>query len=298
MAGVKLGLASLIAVACLMMLAGACSNPTPPSAVPVPAGPQTPAPQPVVPFPPGHLPFQTPPAIWTVSGLIVDETTSGPRPVADAFVNIWMEVNGGANGYHAGHPRTDSAGHFSLSGVPVGTALIFAAGSGYRQPCAAVFDVNGDTTHNVFLVSDPSLVGSTLPGGMDTLPILTGVVYESTPNGRVPVEGASIEVEAIMDLVTATTLSDADGRYQVCGLPGATKGFWPSFDVYASKDGYGLTDAVASLNGTVTTLDIELRRTTSSTAALPRKRIRTAADPKDSARPRVPLAQNDRRNPN
>lgn len=169
-------------------------------------------------------------------------------------------------GYHAGHPLTDASGHFSLSNEPVGTALIFAYKDGWRQPCATVFDINGNTSHDVFLVSDPSYVGTALPAELTTAPTLTGIVYETTAAGRVPVAGAAVGVEVEPDLPTATTMTDANGRYLICGLPSGTKGFPALLSLSAGKGGYVTTDLATTLSGSVTTLDVEIHKTPPSGA--------------------------------
>jgi hypothetical protein len=235
------------------------------------ANPQTPRPVPA-PFPP----FATPPKIWTLTGTVVDELPTGPRPVSDAGVSVWMQVPNG--GYAAGGATTDDAGHFSIGGLPAGTVRLYAFASGARQPCAVIFDIAANMSHDVEVVLDPSFVGTSLPPDMSTPPVLTGMVYETTSTGRLPVAGASLETDAIMDLVTATTTTDANGRYQLCGLPGGTKGFWQTFDLWAWKDGYGLAYSEATLTGPVTSLDIEIRHTGPLTS-------RSTRSQKDSRKP-------------
>jgi hypothetical protein len=187
--------------------------------------------------------------------------------VAGAEVAIWINLASPRAGYAAGQPISDASGHFSLSNEPVGTALIFAYKDGWRQPCATVFDITGNTSHDVLLVSDPSYVGAALPAALTTAPSLTGIVYETTPAGRVPVAGASVGVEVEPDLPTATTMTDANGRYLMCGLPSGTKGFPALLGLSAGKDGYGTADVATTLSGPVTTLDVEIRKTSASSAA-------------------------------
>jgi hypothetical protein len=65
-----------------------------------------------------------------------------------------------------------------------------------------------------------------------------------------------VELDGLCGLgwVAATTLTDADGRYVLCGLAGE-----PSTYVYASKSGYRLFESNVALTGN-TSLDIEMRR--------------------------------------
>jgi hypothetical protein len=104
-----------------------------------------------------------------------------------------------------------------------------------------------------------------LPADLTTPPLLTGLVYETTPAGRLPVAGASVEADDSIGLVIATTMTDANGRYQLCNLPALR-----TFDVYAWKDGYGLTDVPALQTDPLTTIDIEIGRTRQSASRSPR----------------------------
>ena len=84
-----------------------------------------------------------------------------------------------------------------------------------------------------------------------------GLVFEITAQGRQPVAQARVELDMIYGLgdVSATTLTDTDGRYVLCGLSGHDSTY-----VYASKAGYRLGDVgTVALNGD-TVHDIELQR--------------------------------------
>ena len=48
---------------------------------------------------------------------------------------------------------------------------------------------------------------------------MTGTVVETIPFGARPVSGVFIDFEPIMDFPAATTYSDANGRFGLCGLP-------------------------------------------------------------------------------
>jgi hypothetical protein len=47
-------------------------------------------------------------------------------------------------------------------------------------------------------------------------------VYENAVDGRRPVPGASVDFEPVMDFPAATTYTDAQGRFLLCGLPDGT----------------------------------------------------------------------------
>ena len=72
---------------------------------------------------------------------------------------------------------------------------------------------------------------------------VSGVVFEATPAGRQPVEGASVGWEALLDTVVSETRSDAAGRYLLCGLPLGRIG-----GVFAQKT--GRRDALLCVRGT------------------------------------------------
>ena len=56
---------------------------------------------------------------------------------------------------------------------------------------------------------------------------VSGLVFEATPTGRQPVEGASVGWEGLSDTVLAETRSDGVGRYLLCSLPlGRTSGLF------------------------------------------------------------------------
>ena len=86
---------------------------------------------------------------------------------------------------------------------------------------------------------------------------LSGTVFETTALGRQPVPGVRVELDMLFGSgdVSATTLTDSDGRYVLCGLGGVASTY-----VYASKSGYQLADVgFVRLNGN-TIRDIELQR--------------------------------------
>ena len=141
--------------------------------------------------------------------------------------------------------------------APIGSRVRLGTGGAGYQPCAVTIAVEGDVTRDVHVVEDPRQLGARLPPELlaDTL-TLSGQVFEIDESGRHPVAAVRVETDGLfgLGLVTATTLTDADGRYVLCGLQGD-----PSTVVFASKQGYQLFEATTPLNGN-TTLDIEIRR--------------------------------------
>ena len=83
------------------------------------------------------------------------------------------------------------------------------------------------------------------------------MVFENTPGGKQPVSGVRLEVDMLWGLgdVSATTLTDSDGHYVLCGLTGNSP------YVYASKAGFKGSDVgTVSLTNGNTIRDIELQR--------------------------------------
>jgi hypothetical protein len=82
-------------------------------------------------------------------------------------------------------------------------------------------------------------------------------VYEDATEGRrTPLVDVRVSLDSLdgLGFVAATTLTDADGRYILCGLDDD-----PSTYVFAWKEGYRLFESRVQLAGN-TTEDIELRR--------------------------------------
>ena len=82
-------------------------------------------------------------------------------------------------------------------------------------------------------------------------------MYEQTDDfRRTPLADVRVELDGLGGLgwVAATTLTDASGRYILCGLADE-----PSTYVYASKSGYKLFDSAVKVAGN-TTFDIEMHR--------------------------------------
>ena len=129
--------------------------------------------------------------------------------------------------------------------------------------CVTAIGASGNTNLDVHVIADPAQLGAHLPGALlvDT-PTLSGRVFETTALGRQPVPGVLLEVDMFSGLgdVSATTLTDADGGYVLCGLGGAGASFTGSPYIYASKSGYQLADVGTVLVNGNTVRDIELQR--------------------------------------
>lgn len=119
---------------------------------------------------------------------------------------------------------SDSGGRYSVAGLPVwGVSAWLSTSSresGYVQPCAAApILMSSDTTTDFQLVSvaDAAAGVATALVTSSESRAISGTVFEPTPNGRHPVQGAWVGWDA--DNVRADTRSDAVGHYALCGLP-------------------------------------------------------------------------------
>jgi hypothetical protein len=72
-------------------------------------------------------------------------------------------------------------------------------------------------------------------GSVDSSPgvkqLITGSVYETTPNGRRPIASADVWLDLSSDAYIANTETDASGRFTFCGV-------WTPVRVDVSREGY------------------------------------------------------------
>jgi hypothetical protein len=162
-------------------------------------------------------------------------------------------------------------GRYSFS-VRIGSLLRVAVGASSQptyQPCVAIVSVSRNTERDVHVVVDANQLGAHLPAELlAETPTLSGTVFENTAEGRQPVAGVLLEVDMMAGLgdVSATTLTDSDGRYVLCGLDGArlpdgsTAALAASPYLWAVKNGFKTAEVgTVKLNGN-TVRDIELAR--------------------------------------
>jgi hypothetical protein len=184
--------------------------------------------------------------------LEVTATSAEPLPRAELWVTVEEHPDARTTRtYQFGKVTADAQGRYEVSPLPAGLIWIRNQRATHTQPCAAPVKVDGDTSFDVELVSvrNPQPPRSVRPL------IVSGTVFETTANGRSPVAGVKIFAEKILDFVAAETLTDAEGRYLLCGLPAG------SWSVWTLKDGYqmgGDVDSVPLISNR--TFDIEIRR--------------------------------------
>ncbi|MGH9239967.1 MAG: hypothetical protein ACRD3G_18145 [Vicinamibacterales bacterium] len=141
-----------------------------------------------------------------------------------------------------------------MATVPTSRVFAFAWDAPeLQQRCLASATVNRDTTIDVELIriDGSSVDGSSAPPAAAS-PLITGFIYESTPQGRKPLRGVHISVQASWDVWVAYTQTDEAGRFFLCRVnapvemvasSGEHDEWWQSIP--------GTTDMV---------LDIELKR--------------------------------------
>jgi hypothetical protein len=189
-------------------LGAGCSSDVSPAATPLqPSPPATPS---------------APPSVSALSGTVVEWSPLGERPIGGVSVNAWVKQERSAYSYWFRHgPRaTDADGRYELTNLPIGaTVYLDVRKPGYLQQCAAEIAILG-TAHQL----DARLVSETvISASADAVPPapgrhVRGVVYDVTAEGRRPAAKAYVWFEAGMDFDTATTVSDAQGRFLLCGL--------------------------------------------------------------------------------
>ena len=103
-------------------------------------------------------------------------------------------------------------------------SLVYLSSAGHR-PCLTAVDTSGVsevTDVDLHVVTDRTRLGASLPPELlQQSHRVTGVVFEPQPDGsRVPIAGVWVGLDGAMGdgMVVADTLTDADGRYILCGV--------------------------------------------------------------------------------
>jgi hypothetical protein len=191
----------------------------------------------------------------TVSGTVWIHDGGGVRPDANGRMFGWVQEP--TQGRTTGQVPTDGSGRFSFP-VPHGAQVRLQSSiNNAYQPCQVTVRADSDVMQDIHAVVDHQQLGAQLPAEfLAHTPLLSGVVFEQTDDGRRPLSDVRVELDGLggMGLVAATTLTDANGRYILCGL-----GDERSTYLFASKTGYRLFESGVTLGGN-TNLDIEMRK--------------------------------------
>jgi hypothetical protein len=186
-----------------------------------------------------------------------------------ASAGVGVQIDGIENGVGA---MTDAAGHYqltlSVSGNPHQPATLWgqAFKAGYIQQCAASATVIADSARldirltsiaNLFMARPMSDPGSRT---------MSGIVFQATPTGPRPVQGATVGWYAFIDESdgVAKTVTDAGGFYLLCGLPQTriVSGDIYSGGFYAGKEGEGYASQIPIVEAGTTdvVLNLELKK--------------------------------------
>ena len=194
------------------------------------------------------------PTYVNVSGTVWVHDAERVRPYAGGNVYGWFQTAHYGRGVDP--VVTASDGTYLLK-VPVNSRLHIFVTPAVYQPCAVILEVSGDVTRDLRGVSDRRQLGASLPQELRSQsPTVSGVVFEETPEGRRGLSDVRVAWDGSggADLETATTLTDSDGRYVLCGLDRSR----PIY-IGVSKPGYLTSAKGVTLTGDATTLDIQLR---------------------------------------
>ena len=194
---------------------------------------------PTAPTPPGP---GTPPAVtYSLSGVVSEMTATGAAPIEGATV---AEQSGRT-------VVTDANGHYSLSGLTEMNRVISVSRNGYVTGTRTV-TMAGDTQLDIRLERIQSYT-------------LSGVVFEITGDGKIPLEGVEVYCDSCGSPDGHTFVyTDAKGFYS---LSWTTNGVHPLF---VTKSGYEIfdpagtgRDAFGRISATVrgdTVFDVQLVR--------------------------------------
>src|SRR5262245_326461 len=201
-----------IAVGFLAAVAMACGSQ---SSSTLPAAPTVPA-----------IPSSTPVPTTTtyrLSGAVQERTRQGAQPIANASVNLWVDT--GRFGYSYwwmnGPVYSDASGKFQMPNLPPAIGWLTVYKEGYVQQCALPainLDTNAENLEVTLVARENASVDKLSVPGSVRGRILAGRIVENTPSGVQPVAGAFVGFDPVPAFPVATTYSDANGRYLLCGL--------------------------------------------------------------------------------
>jgi hypothetical protein len=130
------------------------------------------------------------------------------RPLAGRSVWLWVSQERGGAGRSL---TTDQDGRYSAR-VPRSRVFVTSLSSDRQQPCVATVVVDKDATLDVQVVP----TGSAADPPTAPSPLITGMVYETTQTGRMPVRRALVALDESIDNYVAWTYTDDEGRFFLC----------------------------------------------------------------------------------
>jgi hypothetical protein len=257
----------LVTVAQLATRDGETLSPGSPAPVATATPPVTPSPCPSASPTPSHratpypgLPsstfFPTPCLTHRITGTITELSPQGQRPVEGARIDVYLYASN-----RSGHWMSDvtgADGRYELWGIFTNAIAVLSAGKvdgRYVQPCVHEVTVTSDMSVDIEIVPQSAGgAGANAAARRGTGPFLTGVVFGRGPDGtRATIPDAMV----FLDNVVATTITDADGRYVLCGIPRGRHEFAAiaagGYDIF--KNPPRTIDIAGDM-----TLDVELKR--------------------------------------
>jgi hypothetical protein len=203
----------------------------------------------------------TPGVTHTITGMITELGPQGQRPVAGARIDVYLYSSQRSGHWMSDITETD--GRYELWGIPSGAIALLYSGKGngleYVQPCVHEVTVTSDLSLDIEIVprsAGGAATNAAARRGPGTF--LTGVVYGQLPDGtRAPLPDAVVWLDGDQAPLAAITITDADGRYVLCGIPRGRHDF-----AATAEGGYDIfrnpprpIDVAGDM-----TLDVELRR--------------------------------------
>lgn len=200
------------------------------------------------------------PLSYVVSGILSETVDGVSRPLAGRQVRLYISgtcgqpIPGDCRPETGRQLLTHDNGRYTAQ-VPKSWVFV-SANVGELQPCVASAAVDKDTTIDVQVV--PAGRSSTPPPTAS--PMITGLVYETTPQGRNPLRGVDVWLEVGYEgYFVAGNQTDDAGRFFLCRVNGPFPVNVPVL-MYAFLSGYQ-HQRVGSILGTgAMFFEIELRR--------------------------------------
>jgi len=197
------------------------------------------------------------PATYVVSGTVTETVNGVSRPAAGRKVDIYISPTICDSGQpnkpclpeNGAVVETDQNGRYTAPVTVLPKTLVYVAGAGIhaagQQPCLASALVDKDTIIDVEVFP----VGSSLTPPPSASPMISGLVYETTPQGRKPVRGvvAWLEVGWADAYLAAKTQTDDAGRFFFCRVNAPVR---MGVSRYQDMVAAGYKDGVAFIPGT------------------------------------------------
>lgn len=225
-------------VAALTVVAAGCGGaPAAPSTPLTPTPPSVPAPM----FP-----------LVTLTGLVTD---AAGNPLASDVVVYPLRMTPAWSGPWGRGGRADASGRYVIADAPQHDDIVYVRAwrNGYVQQCATSLALAADANADLRLTPQTQAVTIGLPSPPNTRQI-SGTVFTMRNGEREPAAGVWVGWEAMMDTVVADTITDAQGRYRLCGLP-----LEPIRDLFAVRAGTNRPFYAMAAAGGETVVDFEIR---------------------------------------